>query len=192
MTITEQWCNGCEQVLPVSRFHKNRSQSHGYCHLCKECRCVLAVLGYSPERKAWLSMRDRCYNRYHQFFDRYGGRGISVCEAWRQSYEQFVSDIGPRPSDKHTLDRIDNDGDYTPDNCRWATMLTQNRNSHACKLTMDDAREIRRIRDAGADLKTIAALFGVTDRNVSCICLGKTWKEDATDGPSQFLGEMFA
>jgi hypothetical protein len=73
-------------------------------------------------------MIGRCYNQNHERFVYYGARGITVCERWRNSVEAFVSDVGPRPSPLHSLDRINNNGNYEPSNCRWATKKTQSLN----------------------------------------------------------------
>ncbi len=87
----------------------------------------------SREYKIWSGMKARCYRPYAQFFESYGGRGITVCERWRNSFEAFLEDMGPCPSAGHTIDRIDNDGHYEPGNCRWADKLTQSRNRRNVK-----------------------------------------------------------
>jgi hypothetical protein len=73
-------------------------------------------------------MLGRCRNPNDKKYEDYGGRGISVCERWENSFADFLADMGERPSEKHTLDRINNDGNYEPGNCRWATSKQQNNN----------------------------------------------------------------
>jgi hypothetical protein len=82
-----------------------------------------------PEHGIWRGMRGRCKNKRNTSYSEYGGRGISVCKEWDISFEKFYLDMGPRPSAKHSLDRIDNDGNYTKENCRWATREIQSRNT---------------------------------------------------------------
>ncbi len=82
---------------------------------------------HTVEYRIWSQMRNRCENPNAQAFSGYGGRGIKVCERWRE-FPNFLADMGPRPSPRHTIDRIDNDQGYGPDNCRWATWKEQQRN----------------------------------------------------------------
>ena len=77
-----------------------------------------------PEYWVWVAMRSRCNCPTCNAYKHYGGRGIKVCKRW-DSFENFIKDMGFRPSDNHSIDRIDVNGDYEPNNCRWATQLTQ-------------------------------------------------------------------
>jgi hypothetical protein len=81
----------------------------------------------TPTYRSWLHMKERCTNSRCHAYASYGGRGITVCERWSASFENFLADMGKRPDGK-TLDRIDNDGNYEPSNCRWATASEQRRN----------------------------------------------------------------
>ena len=81
-----------------------------------------------PEHRIWRAMKERCYYEKHIVYKYYGGRGIEVCQRWRHSFENFLEDMGPRPSSKHSIDRMDCDGDYSPGNCRWATVDEQRKN----------------------------------------------------------------
>lgn len=73
-------------------------------------------------------MKQRCYNKNEKNYGGYGGRGIKVCDRWRDHFAMFIQDMGPRPSPQHSLDRIDVNGDYCPENCRWATQAEQQQN----------------------------------------------------------------
>jgi len=73
-------------------------------------------------------MKDRCLRAANKSYHRYGGRGITVCKRWLNSFRNFYRDLGARPSKKHSLDRINNERGYKPSNCRWATILQQSSN----------------------------------------------------------------
>lgn len=81
-----------------------------------------------PEYELWVRMRQRCANPNDHKFKDYGGRGIRVCSRWEESFESFFADMGPRPDHRHSIDRIDNDGNYEPGNCRWALPDIQGKN----------------------------------------------------------------
>jgi len=87
----------------------------------------------TPEYQAWQSMKNRCFNPNTKYYSDYGGRGIGVCDRWKNSSENFLADMGLKPTPKHSLDRIDNDGDYCLDNCRWATKAEQENNKRTNK-----------------------------------------------------------
>lgn len=87
----------------------------------------------TPEFKSWQNMKDRCLNKRSSMFHYYGGRGVAVCQRWMK-FENFLKDMGARPSNEHSLDRIDNNGNYEPKNCRWATHIEQHNNQRGIKL----------------------------------------------------------
>ena len=91
--------------------------------------------GYESEYRSWYNMKHRCYYPQDKRYSRYGGRGIKVCERWLQSFTNFLSDMGRKPTPKHTLDRINNDGNYEPGNCRWVTVRENNYNRSVSSKT---------------------------------------------------------
>ena len=106
-----------------------RTKSCG-CHARELINKILTKHGMekSTEYKSWQGAKARCYNVKNKKYHRYGGRGIKVCERWRNSFVNFIFDMGKKPSVKHTLDRIDNDGNYCPENCKWSTGVEQSNN----------------------------------------------------------------
>lgn len=110
----------------------------------KSCGCgqvyyhQIHGMSNTPEFAAWRAMIDRCYNKKNKHYKNYGGRGIKVCDRWLESFESFFEDMGPRPSSKHSIDRIDVNGNYCPENCRWATIKEQTINKRTNRFLYDD------------------------------------------------------
>jgi hypothetical protein len=92
----------------------------------------------TAEHNAWMGIIDRCGNPKATFYRNYGGRGITVCDRWLKSFEAFYADMGPRPFADAQIDRIDNDGNYEPGNCRWATRTLNARNKRNNRLLTHD------------------------------------------------------
>lgn len=116
-------CN-CGQLTNVSTANLNSSHITG----CSACRGIKHGLHNSPEYRSYFSMKQRCYNKNYNYYKIYGGRGIIVCDRWLNSFENFFSDMGCKPSKKHSLDRKEVNGNYEPSNCRWATPTEQANN----------------------------------------------------------------
>lgn len=94
---------------------------------------------HRAEYSTWKEMKRRCYNPSASYYHCYGGRGITVCQRWLESFASFLADMGEKPSPKHSIDRIDNDGNYEPANCRWATPIEQAQNTtHAKRITFNN------------------------------------------------------
>lgn len=104
----------------------------------KSCGCQHPRKGRAPthgmkrtgEYISWSGMKTRCLNPKATGYERYGGRGITICDRWVNSFEKFYQDMGPRPPGT-SIDRLDNDGNYEPDNCMWRTAKAQNDNRRA-------------------------------------------------------------
>ena len=106
-----------------------------YAKSCESCRVRgKHRLSYTPEYRAWQTMRLRCLEPSNSAYPAYGGRGITVCDRWKDSPQAFLDDMGPKPSPRHELDRIDNDHGYEPGNCRWATRSQNDRNRRNNRL----------------------------------------------------------
>ena len=119
----------------------------------------------SPEYNAWVHMLHRCYNPKDKAYKSYGKLGIFVCDDWRNNFDKFFEDVGPRPSADYSLDRIDSFDGYKPENCRWATRITQANNK----------RSTRRVEVNGEAMsaREISEKFGLDYQRVrSRICQG--------------------
>jgi len=121
---------GVERAVVGKDLRRGGSVSCG-CYQAEAVSAALTTHGqsqHSPEYQAWRSMLGRCLQKRRGSYPNYGGRGITVCDEWKLSFEAFISHIGPRPSPGHSVDRINNDGNYEPSNVRWATRSQQQQN----------------------------------------------------------------
>lgn len=118
--IARSWC----------QMHYRRYKIHGSLDKPQSIKKKTHGLTNTPEYAAWRAMKHRCNNPNNQFYNRYGGRGITVCKQWnaKDGFLKFLEDMGSRPSSAHTLDREENDKGYSPDNCRWVTWDVQSLN----------------------------------------------------------------
>jgi len=131
----------------------------------------------TPEYKTWQQMKERCYNKKHAFYYRYGGRGIIICDHWKNSFISFYADMGPRPFPEAEIDRIDNDKDYFKENCHWTTYIINMRNASSAKLTFEKAEEIRKLyMESGVSQEKLARIYGVNRSNISHVVNNKTWQ----------------
>tara|TARA_R100000951_G_C2555208_1_gene153764 strand:- start:98 stop:496 length:399 start_codon:yes stop_codon:yes gene_type:complete len=129
----------------------------------------------SPEYKIWVAMRKRCNNKNADNYSRYGGRGIQVCSEWN-SFEQFYKDIGPRPSDAHSIERINNDGNYQPSNCCWATSPEQARNTRRSVFVDYEGKKICLMDFAQATGLKPSTLYARNAKGVSLFPLTRSSK----------------
>jgi ribosomal protein S27AE len=121
---------GCinKEKLTMQTGNKNPTYKHGLTKRGKVIR----------EYKIWADIKTRCFNKNSRVFEHYGGRGISMCERWEKSFEDFLEDMGYAPSTKHSVDRIDVNKNYEPNNCKWATKDEQSNNTRSNKfITLD-------------------------------------------------------
>ena len=133
-------------------------------------------LSKSSEYRVWVDIKTRCYNKNANQFDRYGGRGINICDKWKYSFSAFYKDMGEKPFPKAQIDRIDNDGNYEPDNCRWVTHVINVRNSSCSKITIQKVNEVRTQYNNGESTITeLSEIYGVNRRIIQNIIRQKTW-----------------
>ncbi len=131
---------------------------------------------YRREYLCWWNMINRCANPQNPNFRNYGARGITVCKRWAESFEAFLIDMGRRPSPHHSIDRINNNGNYEPGNCRWATRSQQGHNTRNNKLTRAMVNEIKECYANGQSQVSLAKRFGITQTCVSAVVRGRSWK----------------
>jgi len=146
-----------------------------------------SYLGETPEYRSWAAMRARCKYIDRDKDNKHVGRGITVCKKWQESFEVFLADMGPRPNGM-TLDRTDNDGNYEPNNCRWATPVEQARNRRNAKMTFDRAVDVAVRYLSGETAKALSIEFKCSESLPREIAKGRTWKDAHKVALSQMGG----
>lgn len=143
-----------------------------------EVRCVNGKRVASPEYRSWQMMKNRVLNPRAMDYAYYGGRGIIMDPRW-VDFDNFLSDMGRRPTAKHTLERIESNGHYWRGNCCWATRTQQARNRDYVKLSMSEVRLIRQwYTQKRFNQYELANRFGVCQRTISLITRGESWREE--------------
>ena len=122
------WCGGCLRATPSELMAYTNLERRRFKARERWAAGKRPPSKKSPEYRAWHHMKMRCLNPKDSYFHCYGGRGITVCDEWLQSFSQFLLDMGHRPSARHSLERVNNDDGYRPSNCVWALPKDQSRN----------------------------------------------------------------
>lgn len=194
----EQVCCGCTRPdkrpwcsPPIGRRFEKGNQYASYEYrtqavLPAKMQLTPSAVSKMPEYRAWISMKVRCYDKSNNRYHRYGARGIEVCEEWRNDFLAFLKDVGPRPSDKHSLERVDNNLGYQPGNCEWRLPKDQARNrvsntlvthNGQTKCIAEWAEEVgipqsvlsRRIREGWSAEDAITLPLGSAKRSSKCV-----------------------
>lgn len=140
---------------------------------------------YTSMYHRWSGMWDRCTNPRNKSYHNYGARGLTVCERWRD-FGAYFSDMGPPPGPYWTVDRINNDEGYSPENCRWATVETQNRNRRTNKLTEATVRDIIFLtHEQGFRPEEVAEAFGISAGHAYTVALGKHYRLEGVTYPTR-------
>lgn len=146
---------------------------------CKACatRNRLTTHGKSNHLiyGVWLGIKKRCYNQNEDMYHRYGGRGITVCGEWMASFENFLKDMGDGYRKGLQIDRIDNDGNYEPSNCRWITPINNIRNSTIARLNLSDVKDIKLKISLGVNQSELARKYGISRSTICDIKYQRTW-----------------
>ncbi len=153
--------------------------------LSKSCGCLLKETASekakthgaykTPTYVSYRAMRDRCLNKNNPNYKKYGALGVTICTRWLESFDNFLADMGERPEGT-TLDRRKSAGNYTPENCRWSTVLTQGRNKRKTVMTLELAATIRELRKStGWGPAQLAAHFNVPATTINGIIYGGNW-----------------
>ncbi len=156
--------------------HYARFKKHGDTSLKVRIPKIKHGMRYTKVYGVWRGIKKRCYNKNAQNYKRYGGRGIGVCEEWRNSFVAFYKDMGDKPFPEAQIDRINNDGNYEPDNCRWVTPADNKRNASSTKMTIQKANRLRELYNSGSvTIKNLSLAYDICYYTAYLIIKNKTW-----------------
>ena len=176
--IKSQFCyiHGCDnkvKAFGLCSKHYQRVRKHGFAELYSAERHGKSK---TPEYKTWCYIKSRCYNKNVTGYENYGGRGIEMCDEWKSSFPQFLSDMGEKPFKKAQIDRIDNEKGYSLENCRWASVAVNSRNRRSTKLSVQKVIEIKTKYNSGKYTKAgLGREYNVTDTHIGKIISGEKW-----------------
>lgn len=169
--INEYQCPDCENLMMSTKYHADKGKTR--CKSCHPRECHKT--SHDPRFMVWNGMKQRCKNPRSRSYPEYGGRGIRICPEW-ELFSGFMKwDRFDEYRKGLQIDRIDNDGDYSPDNCRWVTPSENARNTRSVKLTTDDVRVIRMLSWSGLSNSQVAEIFSVTASCISHIMTFRNW-----------------
>lgn len=149
-------CGAIKEVL-AQRLVTGKTKSCGCLH--KELK-EKHGMSESSEYTSWVKMKQRCYNTRYLYYEDYGGRGIKVCDRWKDSFENFYEDMGDKLDKNYSIERLDVNKDYSPDNCVWADNYVQNRNKRRRK---DNTTKYTGVNELVKDSKVIGYLARWSD-----------------------------
>lgn len=171
-------CKVCKRIYEVD---PNQLKYRKHCGCMKSGRIINRYRNSHPKlHKVYKDMMNRCYNKNRLSYHNYGGRGISVCKEWKDDSNTFCEwSLINGYGDGLSIDRIDNDKGYSPENCRWATVTEQNRNRRGIRLNLDLAKEIR---GSTMSYPALAKKHNISEWAVWKVKTNKIWKEDNVSG----------
>jgi len=159
----------------------------GYCKMHYQKYYTHGDANYKPEGfhgmtntseyTTWAGIKQRCYNEKAKGYKNWGGRGITVCDRWKDSFINFLEDMGIKPDVKMQIDRINNEGNYEPSNCEWVTHTENCQNTRSTVLSIEKAREIRTKHKQGIRNCDIARYYNCNSSIIAGVIKNNIWKE---------------